>query len=145
MYSEQGLGDIISFGSVLPDMIEWCEQNDSRLIFEAEDRLANLYRRTFPDLEIHGSRGRPADWDASDVTASLPLGQLGEYFRTEDKSFPDGQYLRPDPDRVTQWRALFESKNKPVIGLAWRGGILKTGAKTPSNGLRATSSSFRIR
>jgi ADP-heptose:LPS heptosyltransferase len=47
----------------------------------------------------------------------------------DDKSFPGKPYLVPDPDRVLQWKALFKTKKKPVIGIAWRGGIPKTGSK----------------
>jgi ADP-heptose:LPS heptosyltransferase len=57
------------------------------------------------------------------------MAQLGEYFRLHDEHFPGTPYLKADPDRVLQWKALFESKGKPVIGLGWRGGIWKTAAK----------------
>ena len=54
---------------------------------------------------------------------------MGEYFRTRDEDFTGEPYLVPDPDRVAMWKALFESKGKPVIGLGWRSGVRKTAAK----------------
>lgn len=130
IYSEQGLGDEISFGSMLPDMQKWCDENESRLIVDVNPRLEHLFKRSFPDMEIHGTRGvRQITWDPRDIEYSLPMAQLGEYFRTKDEDFTGDDYLKADPDRVLQWKTLFESKGKPVIGLAWRGGIWKTGAK----------------
>ena len=132
LHGEQGLGDQISFASMLPDMMKWCDENESRLIVECDPRLENLYRRSFPNLTVYGTLGQQnAAWAVEDqkVDYSLPMGQIGEYFRKDDNDFPGDPYLVADPDRVLQWKALFESKEKPVIGLAWSSGIFKTGSK----------------
>ncbi len=132
VYGEQGLGDQISFASMLPDMKEWCDKNDSRLIVDINPRLGNLLRRTFPDIRIYGNQmNKNLTWLPEDqsIDYSIPIGQLGEYFRTSDEDFPGSAFLQPDADRVLQWKALFQSKEKPVIGLAWSGGIPKTGSK----------------
>lgn len=126
VYGEQGLGDMICFAAMLGDMKTWCDANGSRLIVVIDTRLKPLLSRTYPDIEFHGGLGQPAKWDTSCVNYSLPIGQLAEYFR--NKPFKETPYLVPDPDRVLQWEALFETKQKPVIGLAWTGGIPKTGS-----------------
>lgn len=130
IYSEQGLGDEISFGQMLIDMQEWCDNNESKLIVDVNPRLENLFKRSFPEMEIHGTRGvTRIDWDPREIEYSLPMAQLGEYFRLHDNHFPGTPYMKADPDRVLQWKALFESKEKPVIGIGWMSGIWKTGAK----------------
>ena len=167
IYTEQGLGDEISFGQMLPDMQKWCDENESRLIVDVNPRLESLFKRSFPDMEIHGTRGiKRITWDPREIQYSLPIAQLGEYFRTKDEDFTGEQYMKADPDRVLQWKALFDAKRygdvecgycgckefpppdergesvcavcyspqnikpkKPVIGIAWRGGIWKTAAK----------------
>ena len=130
IYSEQGLGDEISFGQMLPDMKRWCDEHNSQLVVDVNPRLENLFKRSFPDIEIHGTRGiKQITWDPRDITHSLPMAQLGEYFRTRDEDFTGVPYLTPDPDRAYQWQQLFATKKKPVIGIAWRGGIWKTAAK----------------
>jgi hypothetical protein len=128
-YAEQGLGDVVSGGSMMPDMLEWCKKHNSQLIIETNPELTNLFKRSFPGATIHGTRYEDNFAWGKDVDASLPIMQFGEYFRTDDKDFPGKPYLKADPDRVTMWKALFKTKKKPVIGLAWRGGIPKTGAK----------------
>jgi hypothetical protein len=130
IYSEQGLGDEISFGQMLPDMKAWCDANDSKLVVDVNPRLYELFKRTFPDIEVHGTRGiKQITWDPRDIQYSLPMAQLGEYFRCKDEHFTGVPYLVPDADRMYQWQSLFETKKKPVIGIAWRGGIWKTAAK----------------
>jgi hypothetical protein len=130
VWGEQGLGDEVSFASMLPDMQEWCEKNDSHVIVECNPRLETLLKRSFPKIEVQPTRGsKQITWDVKRVTHSIAAAQLGEYFRLTDEDFPGTAYLKADPDRVIQWKALFESKKKPVIGLAWRSGIMKTGGK----------------
>jgi hypothetical protein len=130
VYGEQGLGDEISFSQMLPDMQKWCDENDSRLIVDVNYRLLDMLRRSFPDIEIYGSRGQKyCDFDASVVEYSLPMAQLGEFFRNSDDSFVDGQYLVPDPDRVDMWRHHFSKIKKPIIGIGWQGGTWKTATK----------------
>ena len=138
LYGEQGLGDQLSFASVLPDVIKWAKANDSRIILDISNRLTTLIQRSFPEVKVYGTQGKQEVlWDKEDrqVDYSLAIGQVCEYFRNSDKDFPGTPYLKPDPDRVLQWKALFESKKKPVIGLAWSSGITKTGSKFRRIGL----------
>ena len=132
IYGEQGLGDQISFASMIPDMLKWAKENDSRFIFDINPRLEALFKRSFPEATIYGTQGQKhLNWAAEDtkIDYALPIGQCGEFFRNRDEDFPGTPYLVPDPDRVLQWKALFKSKKKPVIGIAWSGGIPKTGSK----------------
>lgn len=128
LYGEQGLGDEVSFASVLPDAIRDCKA----VHLECDPRLAGLFRRSFPAATVHGTRmsRSEATWQESlSIDASLPIGQLGEFYRRSETAFPGTPYLVPCPDRAAMWRALFAGKGKPVIGIAWRGGIEKTGAR----------------
>ena len=123
IYGEQGLGDMLCFGGLLRPMIEWCAENDSHLIVDIDPRLLNTFKRSYPGVEIHPTLGESrVRWDTKRIDYSLPMGQLAEYFPI-DKT----PWIVPDSERVLQWRALFESKGKPAIGVAWTGGIPKTG------------------
>lgn len=130
LYGEQGLGDEISFASMLPDAVSDCK----KVIVDCDSRLANLFQRSFPQATVYGTRqAKSAEsiWKLEDrqFDASLPIGQLGEYYRNSADKFDGKPYLIADPDRVTMWKALWAKKAKPVIGIAWNGGIPKTGAK----------------
>ena len=128
LYGDQGLGDEISFASMLPDAERVCK----KLILDCDERLEGLFKRSFPGVRVYGTRrAKEGQWAKEDrhVEASLPVGQIGEFFRTKDSDFPGTPYLVPCPDRVKMWKGLFGAKGKPVIGIAWRGGIPKTNAR----------------
>jgi hypothetical protein len=102
-----------------------------KLILDCDSRLTNLFKRSFPLATVHGTRHvKYLNWpDADrDVESSMPAGQVGQYVRTDPKQCPQTPYLVADPERVAMWKALWATKHKPVIGIAWTGGIHKTGA-----------------
>src|SRR5206468_8431423 len=127
LYADQGLGDEISFASMIPDAAKVCK----KLILDCDGRLAGLFTRSFPQIRVYGTRVKQAKWavEDRDIEASLPLGQVGEFFRTTDESFPGTPYLVPCPIRVKQWKMLWAEKAKPVIGIAWTGGVPKNNSR----------------
>jgi len=138
LYGEQGLGDQISFASIIPDAKKWADKNNSRIILDVSNRLTRLLKRSFPDVKVYGTQGQQdIYWDKEDrkVDHSLPIGQACQYFRNSDEEFSGKPYLKADPDRVKMWKALFKSKKKPVIGIGWSSGIPKTGSKWRKVGL----------
>lgn len=124
VYGEQGLGDEICAASMLPDAI----RDSKKVIIDCDHRLEHLFRRSFPEAKVYGTRWAKREdgikWDAKDrnVDASTAGFELGKFYRNSDEDFPGTPYLTPCPDRVAMWKALFATKKKPVIGIAWSGG-----------------------
>lgn len=128
VYGEQGLGDEICFASMLPDALAI----SGKVILECDKRLVGLFKRSFPSARVYGTRNKEKlNWDESDrdIGASIPSGGLGALFRNETSQFPGKPYLKADPDRVMMWKGLWSSKDKPVIGVSWSGGLRHTAAK----------------
>lgn len=127
IYGEQGLGDEISFSSMIPEAINDC----SRVVIDCDPRLEGLFKRSFPEAKVYGTRkDKHLKWDEVDqsIVASIPMGGLGGIYRRSEDKFTGKPYLTPDPDRVMMWESLFQSKNKPVIGISWTGGLKHTGS-----------------
>lgn len=125
VYGEQGLGDEICFASMFKDLIG----TSKKVIIECDKRLATLFERSFPEASVYGTRTQKSlNWRDEDrnIDASVSSGSLGSYFRNTDDSFKSGKYLYPDQDKHIMWKGLFESKKKPVIGIAWTGGVPST-------------------
>lgn len=124
IYAEQGIGDEISFASMIPDAAKVCK----KLIFDCDGRLAPLFQRSFPNVKVYGTRVKDTKWDKEDrgIDASLPVGQLGEFFRTTANSFPGTAYLKACPVRMKQWKSILR---RPTIGIAWTGGTSRTNAR----------------
>jgi len=117
---EQGIGDEISFASVIMD----AKQRAENVIIECDSRLEGLFRRSF-DVPVYGTRFKPGiPWaDQYQIDAHVLSGSLCQYFRNDLSAFPGKPYLKADPEQKIQWRALLDSLgHKPKIGIAWTGG-----------------------
>lgn len=127
VYEEQGIGDAMSFASMIPDVIKDCES----VVIDCSPKLRGLFQRSFPSTTVYGSiTGLGEDWRANHkIDASISLGGLGKLYRPTPESCPGTPYLVADPERVTMWRALFKGFGKPVIGIGWSGGLEHTGAR----------------
>ena len=142
VYSNQGLGDEIAFASCVPDA-----SKKASIILDCDGRMEGLFRRSFPGVRVYGTRFKDSrDWDHL-VDYSLPIDCLPSLFRLKDEDFPGTPYLVADPERRLQWRSLFDSYKttgkKPVIGIAWTGGIQHTGARKRSLSLEELLPLFR--
>jgi tetratricopeptide (TPR) repeat protein len=131
---EQGIGDSISYASVLNDA-----KKHNKITLECDERLGGLFKRSFPDIEIHATRfeedpkwlkGREFDYHAL-------IGSLCPYYRKKDEDFPRTAFLVPDPERVLQWKALLDTKPGLKVGIAWTGGLSNTFKRRRSHQLEA--------
>ncbi len=127
IYGEQGLGDEVMLASCIPDAIK--ETDGNNLILNVDHRLANLFRRSFPQVQaVYGDRHRFPNirWDKHHkITAQAALGQLQTFYRKTDADFPGKPYLIPDPDRMAAYGGLIQRispDGEPIVGIAWQGG-----------------------
>lgn len=128
VYGEQGIGDEICFASCVPDLIRASES----VVFDCDHRLEGLFKRSFGAV-VHGTRFKTPDWLGQyPLDARVAIGDLPKFFRRTDSAFTGEPYLKADPERVLQWKALFDTFPKPVIGVAWNGGLPNTGSERRS-------------
>ena len=136
---EQGLGDEVLFGNLLPDLIEALGPS-GKLHLALEPRLVALFKRAFPTAIIgahatykvdgHTVRGAPFVEDQSTIDLWTPLASLLRRFRRSLQDFPDRPaFLKPDPKRVRHWKtALAKAGAGPKVGLLWKS-LKKDGAR----------------
>jgi tetratricopeptide (TPR) repeat protein len=128
VYADQGIGDEISFASMIPDAAKLCK----KLILDCDGRLEHLFRRSFPGVKVYGTKIKSQQkWAKEDraIDASLSIGQLGEFVRTKASDFTGKPYLVPCPNRTEAWRRTFGGSRTPTIGIAWTGGVPHTNAR----------------
>lgn len=132
VYGEQGLGDELMYASCLEDI------KAGHITLECDPRLEGLFKRSFPHIEVHGTRRKDPYWaEGKTFDAGCAIGSLPALFRPTRESCPKKPYLIADAERRLQWRALFDSWGKPVIGIGWTGGRAATQAKARKVGLEA--------
>lgn len=124
IHGEQGIGDEIMFASCLPDAIA----TGAAILVEPNPRLELLFRRSFPNIEIHGTHsqeggpwleGRHVDWRCA-------MGSMPKFWRRHPGSFPRVPFLKVDPHKVANYRSRIPETGRPRIGIAWQGGADKT-------------------
>lgn len=133
VYGEQGLGDEIMYASCVNDAAR-----ENRVVLECDRRLEGLFRRSFPQIPVYGTRREAVEWvNEYQFDARCSLGTLPKYFRRKVADFSGAPYLVADPERRIQWRALLDSFGKPAIGIAWSGGSKHNHPEARAMGLEA--------
>ncbi len=125
VWGEQGIGDQILYGSMLPDLPA---RLDAPVHVAVAEKLLPLMQRSVPGVTFvprewarEGAREGAGDRVAYD--AHTPLGSLGRFLRPDVASFTGkGAYLRADPDQAARMRALAAAAGRPVCGLSWWSG-----------------------
>lgn len=136
VFGEQGIGDEIMMASCVPD----AARAVGKVVLECDSRLEGLFRRSFPQCHVYGTRrAKSAAWVEDHVIdAGAGIGQLPKFFRPTPSSCPGTPYLVADPERRLQWRALLDSLGaRPKIGICWSGGRRVTNAAGRAIGLEA--------
>lgn len=127
---EQGIGDEISFASVLPQA---CKDND--ITFDCDPRLEGLMRRSLPGVKVFGAKFEDKKPFPNDFDSVALVGSLCMEYRREDADFPGAGYLIADPERRLQWKTLLDTLPGRKIGIAWTGGLDNTFKHRRSFGL----------
>jgi Flp pilus assembly protein TadD len=130
--AEQGLGDEILFGTLLPDVIRDLG-DECLLIIGVEPRLRSLFQRAFPKAKVYAHRTRREDgrisrhFDGFDESQTpidhwALMADFCATYRPTPADFPaHNAYLKPDPARVEHWRAWLDSlDNRPKVGILWK-------------------------
>lgn len=132
VYGEQGIGDEILFSSCLPDLIELSKH----IIFVCEDRLAPIFSKSFPDIKTLSFAEVPqlADHNRQSVDYCVAIGSLPLHFRQSATDFPaHNGYLQAADEWIQPWREKLQNLGNGLkIGIAWQGGLMRTGQLTRS-------------
>ncbi|MDC7675109.1 tetratricopeptide repeat protein [Asticcacaulis machinosus] len=130
--AEQGLGDEILFGTLIPDVIR--DLGDEALLsLGVEPRLRSLFARSFPKAHVYAHRTRREDGRISRqfddfIEAQTPIDQwalMADFcatYRPTPAQFPaHNAYLKADPARVSHWQNwLNRLDDRPKVGILWK-------------------------
>jgi hypothetical protein len=114
VWGEQGVGDEILFGSMVPDLL----RGGWNVIWEMDWRLVPLIQRSVPGIQAI-ARSTPAHPLTEVAPLQSPAASLGRYLRTAERDFPKAPYLRADADRTAAYRRILGRGAKRVVGLSW--------------------------
>lgn len=137
VYCAMGLGDVVRFSSLMPNVMEQFKKT----VLVCDKRLVDIFLRSFPKLKIIPLEGH-------DLTSLAPVGirpfvnkkswnamlnadcvadskQFPYFFLNKIEDFSDQKgFLCVDGLIFDKWRKwLTEKSNKQVIGLFWRSSL----------------------
>ncbi len=125
VWGEQGVGDELMFATLLPLLTQSSTKETqsstravSGIVLECDARLARLFARSLPGVEVvpRGAAPDPRLF-APDIAAQIPSGSLPRLLLRGEEDF---RGLRPilaaDPARTPVVR---RSGRRPLVGIAW--------------------------
>ncbi|MCC7167776.1 MAG: tetratricopeptide repeat protein [Rhodospirillales bacterium] len=118
VWAEQGIGDIITYASALPDLIALAK----RVVVEVPEKLVALFQRSFPKATVRAIDGS-RDAERTDCDFQVPVGDLFALFRPSLESFvrADSAYLLARPDDQSKWSGWLQGLGPGLkIGIGWR-------------------------
>ncbi len=117
---EQGVGDEILYSSMYGDLLS--DIHDT--VIECDNRLLNLYKRSFPKYsEKFVSRGTITNDEEKfkKIDNVIYAGSLGRYYRNNIKDFKKNSFLKVDNKNFEDMQIkLSVFKKKYKIGLSWK-------------------------
>jgi len=121
VYCEQGIGDYVMFALMFSELRKYAKS----VAIEVNVRLASLFRRSFPDMQVMDRNALPANWDPGSYQAKVAMGELYRLLNAEMEDLPNRRgFLIPEPGFTlklrNRYQALFPGKR--LIGISWRSG-----------------------
>ncbi|QWD13726.1 tetratricopeptide repeat protein [Polynucleobacter paneuropaeus] len=124
VWAEQGVGDHVFFGSLLPEM----KQLVPNLLVQIDERLIPLFQRSMPEIAFYPSN-QPLD--ESQYDAHLPMGDLAAIFRSKKEDFANRKdaFLIADKERARKIRQSLCKDDEVLIGISWKSKNKQSGLK----------------
>lgn len=109
IHGEQGLGDEILFMSLL----NVARQRANQVVVECAERLIPTFKATWPSVQFFKDHASLMAYLGKEPDAYIPMGSLPRIL-----GLPDGKpFLK---------RNRIRNAKRPLVGIAWKGGTLRT-------------------
>lgn len=118
-WADEGVGDQIMFASMIPEIATDC----ASLSVECDARLAPLFRRSFPNIEVIPRQDPPHPKFNAAYDGQFCLSNAARWYRPNFESFPMAPgYLSADAKLTRELRQSYQSKARQavLIGISWR-------------------------
>ena len=122
VWAEQGVGDQVSFGSLLSELLE----DVPNLLVQIDKRLIPIFTRSLPNIKFYPDNFILPE---SDYDIHVPIGSLGRYLRNNEKDFSLGKnkFFISDETRTQAIRQKLPTSKKLICGVSWKSGAGATG------------------
>lgn len=124
VWGEQGVGDQIIYGSLLPAI----RQNSEKVTAMIDPRLLSIFRRSMPKVDFISHLDKvPSD----EHDSQIPFASIGGCFihsLDDIDKYAARNYLKADPELVEKYRLETGfTKERLTIGVSWASAAIKIG------------------
>lgn len=123
IWREQPIGDEVLFSRLVP----LAAARAGRTVLECSPRLAPLFARSFPQVDV-----RAQGEVAGRADAQVSIASLGVMLGADPASLNAGlPFLKPDPARTALLRARYQglAHGRPIVGISWYSSNRRTGGQ----------------
>ena len=115
IWREQGLGDEILFSTMYEDI----KKISSNYTVQADSRLIEIFKRTYPKIEFVASDEKIKQ---NLYDQHIPAGGLGAYLRTSREDFKGNQNkLKANAKLVEKYKLILNKyRDRKLCGITWR-------------------------
>jgi tetratricopeptide (TPR) repeat protein len=118
-WADEGVGDQVMFASLIPEIAADC----ASLSVECDARLAPLFQRSFPNIEVIPRQNPPHPKFHASYDGQFCLSNAARWYRPDFDSFPKALgYLSADAKLTRELRQSYQPKARQtlLIGVSWR-------------------------
>lgn len=129
---DAGIGDAILSLSMLKEF----HKKYRNISVEADYRLVDLFKRSFPDVEFYPFRENRHEilikYNLSLFDKGIYWMSLGKYVRQEIADFPKKEiaFLQPDNNKVNEIKSKLQKGKDIICGISWKSAALEDRHKT---------------
>lgn len=119
VWTELGPGDEILVSTMIPDLLA----AGARVVLVCSPRMAPLFARTFPSVDVIAAGQTPRDQTILDgIELQASVAELGTVLRPSFSAFPGATVLRAQADRTADLRRRYKAVagENLLVGLSWR-------------------------
>ena len=114
IWAEQGIGDQIMYGSILPEI----SKLSKKVTVKLDKRLIKIFERKHKNINFIDYN---AEINEEEYNAHLPLGDLGYFFRKDEESFNkvNFPYIDVNEKICSKVKSTYYEQNKTIVGISW--------------------------
>ena len=123
IWPEQGLGDMIMFASLMPQLIT---TYSNKWILACEARLVPILRRSFTEITVINKQAIDDINIKVQFAYHIPIGSIAKFICKKPSCFPrQSRYLQENLTLSSEVKQKYREKfkHKPLIGISWLGGV----------------------
>ncbi|OUV09267.1 MAG: hypothetical protein CBC47_05630 [Alphaproteobacteria bacterium TMED87] len=122
VYGEQGIGDQLNFGTLLPELLE----QQKNVIIKVNEKLVDIFSNSFPEIQVYPENIKVPE---NIYDKYISLGSLCKFYRKHTNKFVNSKFnkYRLNNSKELKIKSILSKLKGFKIGISWHSFSEKTG------------------